>query len=125
MIAQGASRVQTGQTDVDAFVVDPACPDPFETTAWKEWIERVKKIGFPLNGAMLASAHQMGTCRMTSNPRTGVCKPTGETWEVKGLWVADASLFPTASGVNPMLTTYSMAKIVSNEIVTSLSQSRI
>jgi choline dehydrogenase-like flavoprotein len=46
---------------------------------------------------------------MGSSPKTSAVKPTGETWDVKDLYVADASLFPTASGVNPMLTTYSLA----------------
>jgi choline dehydrogenase-like flavoprotein len=30
-------------------------------------------------------------------------------WNVPGLYVADASVFPTASGVNPMLTIMGMA----------------
>lgn len=46
---------------------------------------------------------------MGINPKNSVVKPTGESWDVKGLYVADASTFPTASGVNPMLTTYAMA----------------
>jgi hypothetical protein len=33
-----------------------------------------------------------------------VCDPNGEVWDVAGLYVADASTFPTASGVNPMIT---------------------
>ncbi|HAA18317.1 MAG TPA: hypothetical protein DCP28_05930, partial [Cytophagales bacterium] len=36
----------------------------------------------------------------------------GETREVKGLYVADASLFPAASGVNPMLTIMGLAHYV-------------
>jgi len=33
-----------------------------------------------------------------------VVDPSGECWDVAGLYVADASAFPTASGVNPMIT---------------------
>jgi long-chain-alcohol oxidase len=47
---------------------------------------------------------------------SGVCKQTGETWEVEGLYLGDSSLFPTASGVNPMVTTYSLAYLVAQEI---------
>lgn len=53
---------------------------------------------------------------MGNNPKTSAVKPTGETWEVKGLYVADASVFPTASGVNPMLTTYSIAHSIAQFI---------
>ena len=53
---------------------------------------------------------------MGSNPKTSAIKPTGETWEVKDLYVADASTFPTASGVNPMLTTYSMSHSIAQFI---------
>ena len=46
---------------------------------------------------------------MGGNPTLGALKPSGETYEVHGLYVADASVLPTASGVNPMLTIMSMA----------------
>lgn len=46
---------------------------------------------------------------MGISPKTSVVKPTGETWEVKNLYVADASVFPTATGVNPMVTVETVA----------------
>jgi choline dehydrogenase-like flavoprotein len=54
------------------------------------------------------SAHQMGTCRMGGNSNAPV-QPNGETREVKNLFVADASLFPSASGTNPMLSVQALA----------------
>ncbi len=62
---------------------------------------------------------------MGSNPRTSVIKPTGETWEVKDLFVADASSFPTASGVNPMLTTYSMAHSIAQFLLSGELASKL
>jgi hypothetical protein len=50
------------------------------------------------------SAHQMGTCRMGRDARSAVCDERGEVFGAKGLYVADASLFPMSSGVNPMVT---------------------
>ena len=55
------------------------------------------------NRMMLFSAHQMGTCRMGADPKTSVTDEHGEVHGVKGLFVCDSSLFPAASGVNPML----------------------
>lgn len=46
---------------------------------------------------------------MGVSPKTSVVKPTGETWEVKNLYVADASVLPTATGVNPMVTVEAVA----------------
>jgi choline dehydrogenase-like flavoprotein len=44
-------------------------------------------------------------------------KPNGETREVRNLYVADGSLFPTASGVNPMLSIQALAFHVSTMMV--------
>jgi choline dehydrogenase-like flavoprotein len=55
------------------------------------------------------SAHQMGTCRMHRYPALGVVDENGSLHGVRGLIVADASVFPLASGVNPMLTIMALA----------------
>lgn len=55
------------------------------------------------------SLHQMGSCRMGTDPATSVAGPWGELHDVKGVWIGDASAFPTASGTNPMATTMSLA----------------
>jgi long-chain-alcohol oxidase len=59
------------------------------------------------------SAHQMGTCRLSSSPVTGATKPSGQLWEDENVWICDGSLFPTASGVNPMVTIYAVCDIIS------------
>lgn len=69
------------------------------------------------NRLMLFSAHQMGTCRMGTSPRHAVCDPTGQVFGVRGLYVADSSLFPTASGVNPMLTVMGLSYWVAAQMV--------
>jgi choline dehydrogenase-like flavoprotein len=40
---------------------------------------------------------------------------------VRDLFVSDASAFPTASGVNPMLTVYGLAERASKKIAARLS----
>ena len=68
-------------------------------------------------GATVISAHQMGTARAGSSPTTGAVEgATGETWEVQNLFVADASLFPTASGVNPMISVCALSWMVAEGI---------
>jgi choline dehydrogenase-like flavoprotein len=51
----------------------------------------------------------MGSCRMGVDPDTSVAGPWGELHHVKGVWIGDASAFPTASGVNPMITIMALA----------------
>lgn len=53
--------------------------------------------------------HQMASCAMGRDPRHFVVDEAGESHEVKGLYVADASAFPTSSGVNPMITIMAVA----------------
>jgi choline dehydrogenase-like flavoprotein len=69
------------------------------------------------NRCALFSAHQMGTCRMGSGARDAVCDENGQVFGTKGLYVADASLFPASSGVNPMITIMALAHVVAERIV--------
>jgi choline dehydrogenase-like flavoprotein len=46
---------------------------------------------------------------MGTDPQTSVIKPDHEAHTVRNLFVADGSAFPSASGVNPMITIMSMA----------------
>jgi choline dehydrogenase-like flavoprotein len=60
----------------------------------------------------LEAFHPMGTARIAADPREGACAPDGSINGVTGLYVADASLFPTSVGVNPMMTIIAFAKKV-------------
>jgi choline dehydrogenase-like flavoprotein len=62
----------------------------------------------------------MGTARMAADPRASVVAPSGETHDVPGLWIADASLFPTSLGVNPMITILACARRVAGQLATRL-----
>jgi choline dehydrogenase-like flavoprotein len=46
---------------------------------------------------------------MGSDPATSVANPDGELHDTPGVWIGDASAFPTASGVNPMVTIMALA----------------
>ncbi len=58
----------------------------------------------------LEAFHPMGTARMGADPRSSVVAPSGECHDVPGLYVVDASLFPTSLKVNPMLTIMACAR---------------
>lgn len=91
-------------------------------TAWtagesiEGFIQRLAELPYAPNKMLIFSAHQMGTCRLGASPTTSVANPEGAVWGVKGLWIGDASGFPSAAGVNPMITTMSLAKWVAQGI---------
>jgi choline dehydrogenase-like flavoprotein len=59
--------------------------------------------GWDAGQLALFSFHIMGTARMGGSPGTSATNPEGQTWEVRNLYVMDGSAFPSASGVNPMI----------------------
>ena len=73
------------------------------------FIGAVKRIPFRAGGYKLFSAHQMGSCRMGEDPQTSVAGPWGELHDTKGVWIGDASAFPTSSGTNPMVSIMALA----------------
>ncbi|MBM3667564.1 MAG: FAD-binding protein [Actinobacteria bacterium] len=52
----------------------------------------------------LEAFHPMSTARMSSHGDAGVTDPAGAVRGLDGLYVADASLLPSSTGVNPMMT---------------------
>jgi choline dehydrogenase-like flavoprotein len=53
--------------------------------------------------------HPMGTCRMGANKKKSVVDLNLETWQLRNLFIADASVFPTSLGVNPQETIWAFA----------------
>lgn len=69
----------------------------------------------------LEGFHPMGTTRMGADRTAAVVQPSGETHDVPGLWIADAGLFPTSLGVNPMITIIATARRVARELAASVA----
>lgn len=80
----------------------------------------IERHGMNPNRIMAFSAHQMGTCRMGADPKDAVVDGNHEVYGVKGLFVCDGSVFPSASGVNPMLSIMGLAHRAAQYIKTTL-----
>ncbi|HEX4939760.1 MAG TPA: GMC family oxidoreductase, partial [Candidatus Kapabacteria bacterium] len=65
----------------------------------------------------MVSYHPQGTCRMGMDAKKSVVNPHGETHDVKGLFITDASLFPTSIIVNPQVTVYALSSYITDHIV--------
>ena len=59
----------------------------------------------------------MATCRMGADPATSVIGPDAQAHGLKGLYLADSSIFPTSLGVNPQLTTMTMATAIGRNLI--------
>ena len=88
---------------------------------FQAWLVQIQKRGLTLPNCKWASAHQMGSCRMATTSRAGVVDPKGKVWGTEGLYVSDASVFPSASGVNPMVTNMAISDWISRGIAKDLN----
>ena len=79
-------------------------------------LEVIRQRGIVENDILIASSHPQGTLRMGRDWRRAVVDSYGEAHSVKGLFVADASLFPTSVGVPPMLTIAAMADRIARRL---------
>lgn len=108
--AAGASRIFAPNFPSQSF--SGGTDDEFE-----KFRLSVMSRGYRPNSIGLYSAHQLSSCRIGGSPKVGAVKPNGETYEVANLFVADGSVLPTASGVNPMISIMATAHFLSQQII--------
>lgn len=100
---------------------DPEFTDP----SLGAWLGKLRELGNKPPTAGFVSAHQMGTCRMSGlGEEAGVVDGKGRVWGHECLYVADASVFPSASGVNPMVTVMALADWISRGVAEELSAAK-
>jgi choline dehydrogenase-like flavoprotein len=109
-VAAGAERVILPHHTCPVYdAASPANLDAF-LAAMPGW-------GWQPNRFPMFSAHQMGTCRMGGVAATHPVAPDGNVRVLRGLYVADASVFPASSGVNPMVTIEALAHFIASGLV--------
>ena len=84
---------------------------PNEIERRAAFMRQVKQVFEPFRTIALRTAkdnvvlaHVCGTCRFGTDPKTSVLDPQNRAHEVDNLYVADASFFPSSTGLNPSLT---------------------
>jgi long-chain-alcohol oxidase len=85
------------------------CYEPGSRGTLATFTEQMDRAGWASGRVALFSFHIMGTARLGSSSKTSVTNPDGETWEVRNLYVMDGASFPSASGVNPMISIEAIA----------------
>jgi choline dehydrogenase-like flavoprotein len=88
--------------------------EPFE-----DFITSIEQADYGPADVTIFTAHQMGSCRMGSDPTDSVADGRGELHDCGGVWIGDASAFPTAPGVNPMVSIMALARRTAQQILDS------
>ena len=70
-----------------------------------EAVGATRVVPFRVNMA----THNLGTCRMSADPRDGVCDAFGRAHDVDNLYISDGSAFPSSGSANPTLTIVALA----------------
>lgn len=110
-----------GAKEIYTLHRDPIVYRPSDNDSHDEWAERVRQRGYGKGQTTLFSFHQMGSARMGIDPGRSAVDATCQSHEVKDLYVIDGSVFPTASGVNPMLSIYGIAHYAATRLAAKLS----
>lgn len=108
--AAGAREIFAPQIELPSY-------EPGTRWSHEGWADHVRSSGFRDGRTTFFSYHQMGSCRMGVDPTRSAVDANNESHQVSRLFVVDASTFPTASGVNPMLSVYGIADRASQKIL--------
>ncbi len=105
-----AARVHLAAGAEEVLMPHNSAPVLRRGDATEDALNRMARWGWSPNRFPLFSAHQMGTCRMGGDAARHPVRPDGGVRGVRGLYVADASVFPASSGANPMLSIMALAR---------------
>ena len=72
-----------------------------------------------------ATNHEIGGCRMGSDPRSSIVDATCRAHDVPNLYVVDASVFPSSSEKNPTLTIMALASRTADFIADRLQKREV
>jgi long-chain-alcohol oxidase len=100
--AAGARRIYSPHAKLCSY-------EPRKKGSLEVFVNDMDVAGWGNAQVALFSFHIMGTARMGDSPRLSATNPEGESWDVKNLYVMDSSSFPSASGVNPMISIEAIA----------------
>jgi choline dehydrogenase-like flavoprotein len=112
--AAGAKRIFSSHASWTAY-------DPGSSGSRERFMVDADAAGYGPGQCILNSFHIMGSARLGGTPATSACDPTGQTWDVRNLYVTDGSTFPTASGVNPQVSIQAIAHMSARGLAARLT----
>ncbi|KAM6534414.1 hypothetical protein FALCPG4_004054 [Fusarium falciforme] len=131
LYVQGAREIHPALPGLRPFIRAQGGPEnPVDDSAgitderFQSWLKEMEAHGNKTPETPFCSAHQMSSCRMSAKESEGVVDEFGKVWGFKGLYVADASVLPSASGVNPMVTIMAICERIGSAIAKDLALER-
>lgn len=110
---EGFNRAYLAMAEIQfaagASAVMPLHHDAGQYWNWSQAKEAIKQLPQRIHRARLLSAHVMGGCTASQDPRKGVVDSYGQHHQIRNCHVIDGSLFPTSVGANPQLSIYAFA----------------
>ena len=113
--AAGARRIFSSHSRRVAY-------EPGQSGDRERFMREADAAGYGPGQCTMFSFHIMGSARMGGTPATSACDADGQTWDVRDLVVCDASAFPTASGVNPMVSIEAIAHMNATRLAARLTR---
>jgi choline dehydrogenase-like flavoprotein len=92
---------------------------------WSQHILKASKAQIHSVNQLPETNHEIGGCRMGSDPKTSVLDATCRAHDVPNLYVADASVFPNASEKNPTLTIMALGLRTAETIADRLKKGEV
>jgi len=131
MLPNSNSHVELHPTEKDQYGL-PMVRSHWELgeSDWKRWRDMQKWCRSILesSGAEVLETvnvpemnHELGGCRMGTDPQTSVVDANCRAHEVENLFIVDGSVFPAASEKNPTLTIMAVAARAADHIAKTLA----
>ena len=109
---EGARRAWLSMAELQfaagAEKVRSAHIDARYATSWSDAKKSIAELPLKKFRATLFTAHLMGGCAMSQNPKRGVVDSRGRHHQLANLSVMDGSVFPTSIGANPQLSIFGL-----------------
>ncbi|MGW4117869.1 GMC family oxidoreductase N-terminal domain-containing protein [Nocardia sp. NPDC004711] len=112
--AAGAERIFSGHQAGVGYA-------PGASGSHEEFAAQAAAAGYAPGRCSMGALHIMGSARMGGSPADSATNPDGVTWDVPNIVVADGSCFPTASGVNPMVSIEAIAHMNATRLAARLT----
>ena len=80
-------------------------------------LHKLDDLVIEAGGLFLASPHPGGACRMGKDPKTSVVDSNHKVHGLDNVFVADSSVFPTSSALDPSLTIMGFSHIAAKHII--------
>ncbi|WP_354699005.1 hypothetical protein DSM112329_04706 [Paraconexibacter sp. AEG42_29] len=108
---EGAAQLleAAGAQEVHSSHTRPVMYRPGVEGTHAQFAAATAREGYAPGRCAFGALHLMGSARMHGSPEGGAVRPDGTAWDMPNVVVADGSCFPTATGVNPMISIESIA----------------